>query len=97
MIPMNDKPTYNPADYKDADNLAQSASIMSAAATILRIAHGELCATNALVDKAVFTDKEMRTFQPAFTEVMNLLSKSYVAFVNRSTELRKESGDSVAN
>lgn len=94
---MEIKPTYNPADFKDADNLAQSASIMSAAATILRIAHGELCATNALVDKAVFSDKEMKSFQPAFTKVINLLSKSYVAFVNRSTELRKAAGNSGAN
>ncbi len=94
---MENKPTYNPADYKDADNLVQSASIMSAAATILRIAHGELCATNALVDKAVFSDKEMKSFQPSFTKVFNFLSKSYVAFVNRANELRKESGNSGAN
>lgn len=91
------KPTYNPADFKDADNLSQSAAIISAAATVLRIAHGELCACNALVDRRVFTDKELQGVNPAFTKVLNLLSKSYVAFVNRASALRKEPGSVAAN
>lgn len=88
---MENKPIYNPEVFKSADNLVQSASVISAAATVLRIAHGEVCATNALTDKRVFRDKEMEGFNPAFTKVLKILEKSYAGFVNRASELRKES------
>lgn len=71
----------NLPEFKDAQSLRESASIIASASCFLRIAQGEVCSLNSRV-KPTFKGKDAENLVKSFDMVFKYLKRGYDGFVD---------------
>lgn len=67
-------------EFKDAQSLRESATIIASASCFLRIAQGEVCSLNTRV-KPTFEGKDAENLLKSFDKVFKFLKRGYDGFV----------------
>jgi len=75
-------------DFRTVEGFSSSAAICAAAATILRVALGELCSLNSLLGDRVMTDEQSARLLPDFRAVLDSLNFGYKHFSSAATSLK---------
>lgn len=84
-------------DFKDANSLKESASLLYAAGVILRVALGEVCSVNARVESPVFAGKSGENLVKSFDKVFDYMRKAYESFNDRAASLLESAGNKGVN
>lgn len=83
-------------DFKDAQSLRESASIIASASCFLRIAQGEICSLNTRV-KPTFEGKDAENLVKSFDKVFRYLKRGYDGFVKGAELVEASAGSSCSH
>lgn len=77
--------------FQNRQSAGESQQLLMAVAVLLRVAYGELAATNALCGRQVFSDSECKKLEKTFVAMMGFMAKSTAAFREECVKYEKQS------
>lgn len=83
-------------EFKDAQSLRESATIIASASCFLRIAQGEVCSLNSRV-KPTFEGKDAENLVKSFDRVFKYLKRGYDGFVDGAKLVEDAAGSSCSH